>query len=822
MMDQETASKGTQSRETIIEVENLSVEYDTPKGVNRVVDDVDLTLERDEIISVVGESGSGKSMLASALLDAVPEPGKTKGNITYYPPDGGEPINVLEQSQNDLKRFRWEEISMVFQGAMSSFNPTMSIRGHFEETIQAHDMEISQQMERAHQILEDLHLDAERVLDSYPHELSGGMSQRALIALSLLLDPEVLVMDEPTAALDLLMQRSIIQLLAELQETYDLTILFITHDLPLIAGLADRLAVMYAFELLELGPADELITDAAHPYTRALLRSVPNLNTPIDEMTPISGMSPDPMKVPEGCSYHPRCPLAEDKCRTDDPELFSETEDHLVGCFYTNDSREQISYTVSVDENRRDKVAEPASVDRYDDADPIVSLENVEVHFEEKGLIDTLLRRDAETVFAVNGVDLDIYENDVVALVGESGCGKTTLGKTTIGLQRPSNGSVNYNDQDIWVAKDGTGKIDIAHEEIRRALQIVHQDPGESLNPNNTILSNLARPLKKYRPDMGPAKRETIIHRLLESMGIQPAEDYASRFPHQLSGGEQQRVALGRVILMQPDLVLADEAVSALDVSLRVEMMDLILELQEQFNTSYLFISHNFANARYLTKKADGRIGIMYLGNIVEIGPVDSVLKNPKHPYTKALTQGTSTLDPEEAKKTLEGDEELPIRTIDIPDAKNPPSGCNFYTRCPEVIPPEDLDIDQDTYTKIMDVRLAIEDRTLETEPVWEGLGIDSDESNRRNAATAEFVEELRNRTIDIDLPNHHQERIDTAFEHLANEDWEMAAESLREQYESVCERDEPTLDNEAHPAACHLYDVPEVSEQPTIKETSR
>ncbi|WP_417381037.1 ABC transporter ATP-binding protein [Halocatena marina] len=558
---------------------------------------------------------------------------------------------------------------------MSSFNPTMSIRGHFEETIEAHDMEMSRQMDRAHQLLEDLHLDAERVLDSYPHELSGGMSQRALIALSLLLDPEVLVMDEPTAALDLLMQRSIIQLLAELQETYDLTVLFITHDLPLIAGLADRLAVMYAFELLEIGPAEEIITDAAHPYTRALLRSVPNLETSIDEMDPISGVSPDPMNVPEGCSYHPRCPLAEDKCRENDPELFSETDDHLVGCFYTDASRERVSYTVDVDGDESTDDVQLDPIDQYGDADPIVSLEDVEVHFEDKGFIDALLRRDTTTVYAVDGVDLDIYENDVVALVGESGCGKTTLGKTAIGLQRPTGGNVYYNDQDVWVAKDGTGKIDIPHEEIRRALQIVHQDPGESLNPNYTILSNLARPLKKYRPDIGPVKRKSIIHQLLKKMGIQPPEDYASRFPHQLSGGEQQRVALGRAILMQPNLVLADEAVSALDVSLRVEMMDLMLDLQEQFNTSYLFISHTFANARYLTKKADGRIGIMYLGNLVEIGPVDSVLKNPKHPYTKALTEGTPTLDPEEAKKTLEEGEEIPIRTIDIPDAENPRAG---------------------------------------------------------------------------------------------------------------------------------------------------
>ncbi|SEP02980.1 peptide/nickel transport system ATP-binding protein [Halogranum amylolyticum] len=308
-------------------------------------------------------------------------------------------------------------------------------------------------------------------------------------------------------------------------------------------------------------------------------------------------------------------------------------------------------------------------------------MQNVEVHFENKGFLDNLLRRDTNTVEAVDNVSLDIFEEDVVALVGESGCGKTTLGKTAIGLQRPTGGSVKYRGQDIWEARDEKNP-EISHEDIRRSLQIIHQDPGGSLNSNRTVMSCLSDPLKRWRPEMTAEERMNSIYQLLERVGMKPPEDYASRFPHQLSGGEKQRVVLVRALLMEPDLILADEAVSALDVSLRVEMMDLMLELQELVDTSFLFISHDFSNARYLAEKAGGRVGIMYLGKLVEIGPADTVLQNPRHPYTKVLKWASPPLDPELARQAQET--EPPVREIDIPDPVNPPAGCRFHTRCPE------------------------------------------------------------------------------------------------------------------------------------------
>jgi len=346
-----TTRRDTRTDEDVIlELRDARVTFGMDRGESRVLNDVSLDVRREEILGVVGESGSGKSMLASAMLDAVEEPGELAGEIIYHPEEG-ESVDVLNLSKPELKRLRWEEISMVFQGALSSFNPTMTIRGHFEETLDAHDADREAGMERARELLSDLYMDPERVLDSYPHELSGGMSQRALIALSLILEPNVLVMDEPTAALDLLMQRSILSLLSELQEKYELTVVFITHDLPLVAGLADRLAVMYAFEIVERGPADEVIDDAAHPYTRALLKAVPNLDAPLSTMEPIEGSAPDPVNIPAGCSYASRCPLADEECRAEDPALDGEpapfqevSDDHAVACFRWEEAAETIPF----------------------------------------------------------------------------------------------------------------------------------------------------------------------------------------------------------------------------------------------------------------------------------------------------------------------------------------------------------------------------------------------------------------------------------------------------------------------------------------------
>ncbi|WP_121744853.1 oligopeptide/dipeptide ABC transporter ATP-binding protein [Natronorubrum halophilum] len=329
----------------IVSIRNASVTFDMERGRSKVLNDVSMDIERNEILGVVGESGSGKSMFADALLDAVVDPGVLGGSVAYYPTPG-EVVEILELSTKELKQYRWAEISMVFQGAMSSFNPTMKIRTHFQETLDAHGANPAEGMRRARELLTDLYLDPDRVLDAYPHELSGGMRQRTLIVLSMILQPKVLVMDEPTAALDLLMQRSILKLLTEIKEKYDITLIFITHDLPLVAELADRVAVMYAFEFVEVGPTQELLANAAHPYTRSLLNTTPNMSTPVEEMKPIDGSSPDPVDVPTGCSYHPRCPLATTECRTDDPDYHQIRPEHRSKCFHWRDAEAEIPLSI--------------------------------------------------------------------------------------------------------------------------------------------------------------------------------------------------------------------------------------------------------------------------------------------------------------------------------------------------------------------------------------------------------------------------------------------------------------------------------------------
>ncbi|WP_415381900.1 ABC transporter ATP-binding protein [Halosimplex sp. TS25] len=312
--------------------------------------------------------------------------------------------------------------------------------------------------------------------------------------------------------------------------------------------------------------------------------------------------------------------------------------------------------------------------------EPVLSVEDVNVHYKPGGIVKRALTD--KKVRAVDGVSFDLYENDIVVLVGESGCGKTTLGKTAVGLEKPTEGTVSYRGQDIWQAKENPREAETEFTEIRRAMQIIHQDPANALNSSRRVKAILSDPLKKWRTELGPKEREDTIYRFLEYVDMMPPEDYAERYPHQLSGGEKQRVALGRALLMNPDVILADEAISALDVSLRVGMMDLILDLQETFDTSYIFISHDLANARYLAKRAGGRIAIMYLGEIVEIGPPEEILNNPTHPYTKVLKWSTPTVDPDLARERIQ--EDPPVREVDVPDPEDPPSGCKFHTRCPE------------------------------------------------------------------------------------------------------------------------------------------
>lgn len=351
----EAESESRNDGETILEVRNAEVTFEMSRGRAKVLDDVNLEIKRGETIGIAGESGCGKSMFGATLMNAVENPGKLTGDVIYYP-EWGDPVNIAELEYGDLRKIRWEDIAMVYQGSMNSFNPSTNMRSHFHETLDAHRADIDEGMERAHEILRTLNLDPERILDSYGHEISGGEAQRVLLSMSLLLDPEIVIMDEPTSALDLLMERKMIHLIKEIKEEYDLTVVFISHDFPTLAGIVDRIAIMYAFEIVELGSVDDVLLDAQHPYTRMMLGATLGMDTAVEQAQSIEGQPPDPVNVPTGCPFHPRCPVSDDRCEVEEPALVSEADsDHSAACFYPDIAQREIDSNLEDEDEWRER-----------------------------------------------------------------------------------------------------------------------------------------------------------------------------------------------------------------------------------------------------------------------------------------------------------------------------------------------------------------------------------------------------------------------------------------------------------------------------------
>lgn len=343
----ESGSVASDVEDPVLELRNVEVTFEMGRGRARVLDDINLTIERGETFGVIGESGCGKSMFGSSILNAVQDPGRLSGEVIYYPPTG-DPVDLLALDEAGLRRVRWEEIGFVFQGAMNAFNPTQNIRTHFKETLVAHNRNKTEGMERAEDLLRRVNLEPGRILDAHQHELSGGEKQRVLLALNLLFDPEVIIMDEPTAALDLVMQRKVLSLLYDIKQEHDLTLILISHDIPVLSGFADRLGVMYAFRYVERGDADELLDNPEHPYTRLLLRSTVRLDAPIEDIRTIEGETPDPINVPAGCPFHPRCPVADDRCREEEPALVAPAgSNHELACFYPDKAKEAIPVRIA-------------------------------------------------------------------------------------------------------------------------------------------------------------------------------------------------------------------------------------------------------------------------------------------------------------------------------------------------------------------------------------------------------------------------------------------------------------------------------------------
>ncbi|UPW02144.1 ABC transporter ATP-binding protein [Halorussus gelatinilyticus] len=828
----------------LLSISNLRTQFNTERGVVEAVDDFDLTIREGETVGLVGESGSGKSVSALSLMQLVDDPGEiADGEAAFYHeeltadfaerypsgvgdfvfPDEGY-VDLLSTPEDPMREIRGGEVSMIFQDPMTSLNPALTVGEQVAESLRLHQYggrrkdswwnavrEIAPSLggkDIDEEILQDTIGMLEEVgipepterVEEYPHEFSGGMRQRVLIAIALACQPKLLVADEPTTALDVTIQAQILDLMNDLQDELGMSVLFITHDLGVVAETCDRVAVMYAGDIVEVGPVDEIFHNPSHPYTYALLESIPQEDK--ERLTPIEGNVPDLIDMPQGCHFAPRCPWAQPECTEGEiPNLQHGPEevDHRAKCVLEE-----------FDESQYGEEFETMTTRDHDVGDRLLEVEGMKKHFSRAdGLLDEWLADEVESVKAVDGVDFDIYEGETVGLVGESGCGKSTAGRTLLHLEDPTDGRIVFQGTDL----SGLDREQLRDK--RKDMQMIFQDPLSSLDPRMTVGQIIAEPLKIHDlPEEDPEgdmskkqQRRNRVAELMEAVGLE--EGQYDRYPHEISGGQRQRVGIARALAVDPDFIVADEPVSALDVSVQAQILNLLEDLQEEFGLTYLFIAHDLSVVRHICD----RIAVMYLGEIVEVADTDELFSDPKHPYTQALLSAIPEPDPRsdtEDRVILEGD---------VPSPIDPPSGCHFRTRCPQIIPPEDLDVEQDAYRQIMDYRERVESRAIDLDATWEeAAGGDvartetatAADGGRPDASPAAFKAVLWDRLFDAEPSGRPRELVAESFDYLASGDWAAAESLLRDHFESVCERKDPVLQDEAHPAACHLYDQPQ------------
>lgn len=626
---------------SVLSVENLSVAYHTGRQRLPVLREISLSVAAGETVGIVGESGSGKSTLGLAILRALPANGRISAGRVLL--DGID----LTQTQGATLRALWERtLRLVPQNPLAALNPTLRIGEQLVEAIGGKRPVAEAQ---AAALLARVQIaDPVRVMRSYPHELSGGMQQRVLIAMALHGAPRLLVLDEPTTSLDVTTEAAVIDLLADLIAERQPASLFISHNLGLVARIATRTAVLYAGELVEIAPTVTLFQQPRHPYTQGLLRSLPHPGLRYDShpLQPIEGTIPAPGALPDGCVFAPRCPLADDRCRRERPPLLAIGPDHATRCHYGS----QLTCDLAP--------PAPATATPAPDKAPLLTTHHLtKTIAQRRSLMDAVRGKTAPAVQALAGVDLTVQRNRTLGVVGESGSGKTTLARCIIGLTPPSGGTIEL--LDIPLAPNIQQR---PREQVRR-LQMVLQNPQEALNPALTIGEALIRPLIR----LGGLDSKTAAKQvpdLLRLVNLPP--DYANRRPHQLSGGEKQRVAIARALAATPDLLVLDEAVSALDVSVQAAVLNVLASIKERTGITYVFITHDLAVVSYL---ADDVV-VMYRGEIVEEGPVASVLNPPLHPYTEALLAATNP------------------HGIRLREAETmaPATGCPFQPRCPRAL----------------------------------------------------------------------------------------------------------------------------------------
>ncbi len=647
----------------LLEVRNLKTHFFTDDGVVKAVDGVDFDIPKGKTLCLVGESGCGKSITARSLLQLVDYPGRiVEGSIFLKTNKDTVDIAKLPPRGQEIRKLRGREIAMVFQEPMSALSPVHTVGNQIIESIRLH-LPLSKAEARASAIdlLDKVGIpSAHKRIDSYTFELSGGMRQRAMIAMALACKPKLLIADEPTTALDVTTQANTLDLLRDLQVELGMSILFITHDLGVVADIADEVAVMYLGQIVEQADVHSLFQAPQHPYTQALLRSIPRLETRnVARLEAIEGFVPPPKERPSGCLFHTRCDHAvAGKCDRIMPELIAVNQQQDVRCLLYTDA--DLDLPVSLTPSNKSQ-----AIQSSENAKSLLNIVNLKKHFPiKKGFF----QRTVGTVKAVNDVSFDIFEGETLGLVGESGCGKTTLGQCIVRLHAASSGQINYlADQS---SKDLTQMNERALRPYRQDIRMIFQDPYASLNPRMPVLELVSESLQ-VSGCMKGKKLEQHVTKLLEKVGLHA--DYLHRYVHAFSGGQRQRIGIARALAPNPKLVVADEAVSALDVSVQAQILNLLKDLQEEFKLTYLFISHDLSVIAHMSD----RVAVMYVGNIVELASAEEIFTNPKHPYTEALLSAVLEPDPSQRNQAKR------IRLeSDVADPANPPSGCPFHPRC--------------------------------------------------------------------------------------------------------------------------------------------
>lgn len=638
--------------QTLLKVEQLRVEIGQQEKPLRLVDGVDFEVPAGETLALVGESGCGKSMTALACMRLLPTGGRIAAGSVLL---GDAPLHTLPEAR--MRDIRGNRLAMIFQEPATSLNPVMTVGDQIGEVLIRHrGLHGRPAWNEAERLLAAVRIpDPRRRLAEYPFQLSGGMKQRVMIAIALAGDPEVLIADEPTTALDVTIQAQVLDLLADLQQQRGMGMLLITHDLGVVARMAHQVCVMYAGEIVERGPRQVFFSQPLHPYSRKLFAALPTSALRGNRLETLAGQVPRPGERVAGCRFAPRCPQVFDLCRSSAPTL-QQVDDRHVRC-HLYARGEPIEWPASPQSEHAPSISDPGGGRELE-------VRDLRVHFPvRKGLF----RQVVGYVKAVDGVSLSVPAGKTLALVGESGCGKTTAGKALLNLVPASGGSARYGDLDV-LALSAT-----QWQPLRRELQMIFQDPFSSLNPRMRVGEILAEGMQTLDVKADGTTIDARVNQLLERVGLDPMMRH--RFPHEFSGGQRQRIAIARALAVSPKLIICDEPTSALDVSVQAQILNLLRELQSEYGLSYLFITHNLAVVDYLAH----HVAVMYLGRVVERGTVEDVLRDPKHPYTKMLLAAVPTVDGAVYKSEV-------ASQGDMPSPLNPPAGCHFHPRCPQAM----------------------------------------------------------------------------------------------------------------------------------------